>query len=180
MAPSSVWLPGRLAKTKQIFHWDIFRSTPVKHTLRPGYLSGKSYTQPRTSRSHAKNVVKLWQTGLRCPGLANRMEENDKDQLASFEKMGVTEVRLRVASPTGFNETNRRLAYKWLTQKDQESLRLREAAQAELAATASRAAAAAEAQAREAEKANTRATVALVIAIIGIIISAASRLHPLH
>jgi hypothetical protein len=108
------------------------------------------------------------------------MGENDNDQFASFEKMGVTEVRLRVASTTGFNETNRRLAYKWLTQKDQESLSLREAAQAELAATALRAAAAAEVQAREAEKANTRATVALVIAIVGIIIALASWIHPLH
>lgn len=108
--------------------------------------------------------------------------EQEHEIGASWEKIGATQVRSDLdhgrLSPALFN-----LATRWLSEKERESERRREAfnsEQIEIARTASLAAeraataaelaaAAAERQAVAAERANTRATIALIIAMISIV-----------
>jgi hypothetical protein len=101
-------------------------------------------------------------------------EDEDANMLAHLKKMGEKQVRLLLSNggmPLPFHP----VAFKWLTDIDQELERVREASKAEqieIARSAKdaawAAARAAERAAKAAEKANIRATIALIIAAISI------------
>jgi hypothetical protein len=108
--------------------------------------------------------------------------EQERQFIRRLESLGEMQVKLMLSSG-GWAPALEPTVLNWLSEKDREAARLREASQAEqieiareasiaaqrAAAAAERASAAAERQATAAERANTRATIALVIAIISII-----------
>jgi hypothetical protein len=99
--------------------------------------------------------------------------DEESEQRERFEQIGEEAVRLRVLSPTGFNTTNQRFAFKWLEEKSQESKRRSESAQEEQNRTARTAKTAAIVAA-------IAATIAIQLAIISIIISTFAWIYPCH
>jgi hypothetical protein len=113
-------------------------------------------------------------------------EEQERAYLAELERMGPTQVRSdldhgRVSPALVF------LSSSWLSNKEKEAERQREALSSEqieltrrASEAAERASAAAERQATAAERANTRAALALVIATISMMISIVGILVDAH
>ena len=97
--------------------------------------------------------------------------EAERQFIAELEKQGETRVRDNLAhghiAPAWGH-----VASTWLSEKERESERRREASNSEQIDLMRRASTAAERQAIAAERANTRATIALVIAILSMIVSA--------
>jgi hypothetical protein len=89
---------------------------------------------------------------------------DDKSVVSYLEALGEPQVR-RLMSDGGMPPNTHSAALRWLSDKDRESERIREASQSEQLKIARSARDAAWAAARAAEHANTRATIAIVIAI---------------